>query len=232
MSGKLKELRKKFLGDFLGPKTLSCLVGSLFKASSYVVKFILHNKPKEKSYILALWHAHQCCLYPIMPHEKVYVMVSNSKDGDIIAWAIESMGFKTVRGSKSRHGISAAKKMIEVIEQGNIGAITVDGPRGPKGIVHKGVISIAKQAHVPIIPVVSYSPQKNFLEFKTWDEFRYPLGICTTVVNFGEPIFVDENITDLETKQMQIDLAKKLQELYEDVKVNYYKYKKEDQKNN
>ena len=202
------------------------LVAALFKISSHTIDFRPINAPNLDSYILALWHAHQCCLYAVPNREKVNVMISNSRDGDIIAHATQTMGLKVIRGSKSQKAIQATMGMIECLQKGEIGAITVDGPRGPKGIVHKGIISIAKTTNVPIVPVAYYSPQKNFLKFNTWDEFRFPLGFCKPVVKFGQPIYVDKDISNDGIKELQNEIALSIQTLYDDIIENYNEYSK------
>ena len=153
------------LKNLIGLNVIKKLVAILFKISSHTIDFRPINAPHLDNYIIALWHAHQCCLYAVPNREKVNVMISNSRDGDIIAHATQTMGLKVIRGSKSQKAIQATMGMIECLQKGEIGAITVDGPRGPKGIVHKGIISIAKTTNVPIVPVAYYSPQKNFLKF-------------------------------------------------------------------
>ena len=212
--------------NLIGLNVIKKLVAILFKISSHTIDFRPVNAPNLDSYILALWHAHQCCLYAVPNREKVNVMISNSRDGDIIANATETMGLKVIRGSKSQKAIQATMGMIECLQKGEIGAITVDGPRGPKGIVHKGIISIAKTTNVPIVPVAYYSPQKNFLKFNTWDEFRFPLGFCKPVVKFGEPIYVDNDITNEGVKELQKVIAQAIQDLYDDIKENYKEYSK------
>lgn len=212
--------------NLIGLNVIKKLVAILFKISSHTIDFRPVNAPHLDNYIIALWHAHQCCLYAVPNREKVNVMISNSRDGDIIAHATQTMGLKVIRGSKSKKAIQATMGMIECLQNGEIGAITVDGPRGPKGIVHKGIISIAKTTNVPIVPVAYYSPQKNFLKFNTWDEFRFPLGFCKPVVKFGEPIYVDKDITNEGIKELQNVIAQAIQNLYDDIKANYDEYSK------
>lgn len=214
------------LKNLIGLNVIKKLVAILFKISSHTIDFRPINAPHLDNYIIALWHAHQCCLYAVPNREKVNVMISNSRDGDIIAHATQTMGLKVIRGSKSQKAIQATMGMIECLQKGEIGAITVDGPRGPKGIVHKGIISIAKTTNVPIVPVAYYSPQKNFLKFNTWDEFRFPLGFCKPVVKFGEPIYVDKDITNEGIKELQKIIAQSIQDLYDDIKANYSEYSK------
>ena len=91
-------------------RILGALVTFLFwlKHFTYWCKNI--NYPKQQC-LFALWHAHQCALYSIKDREKTNVMISRSKDGEIIARATEAMGIKTVRGSITRGGASATKEL-------------------------------------------------------------------------------------------------------------------------
>lgn len=183
------------------------------------------NFPKEKPVIFALWHAHQCGLYANEDRGSLNVMISKSNDGDIIAAATEHMGMKVIRGSHKRSGASASLAMIEKLELGECAAITIDGPRGPMGVVKDGVINIAKLSQVPIVPMTWYSPSKWLLKFDTWDEFRFPVLGVKTVAVYGEPIYVpsdcskeDAEIYRLKVETALKDLYKYAQENFEDLR--------------
>ena len=189
------------------------------------------NYPERKC-IFALWHAHQCGVYTCQTDSGVrdtVIMVSNSRDGNIISRAANAMGVKTVRGSLGRKGAKQATfEMIKKIKEENMnGALTIDGPRGPKRIVKKGIVEIARMANVPIVPAVWWSPQKRFLKFNSWDEFRYPLFGTRLVMLFGEPIEVPHELTDEQTEVIRKKVEDSLNSLYIDIKENYYKYLKE-----
>ncbi len=104
--------------------------------------------------------------------------------------------------------------------------MTIDGPKGPKRIVKKGIIEIAKMANVPIVPAVWWSKDITFLKFKSWDEFRFPLIGTRLVMLFGEPIYLSENPDEEEIEQVRCKVEKSLNELYCDVKKNFDKYLK------
>jgi len=177
------------------------------------------NYPKQQC-MFALWHAHQCGVYSCNVNKKTIIMVSSSSDGEIISRAANSVGVETVRGSKTRGGAKASLEMLRKMkEEGYNGALTVDGPKGPKRIVKKGIIDIARMAGVPIVPAVWWSPQKLFLKFNSWDEFRYPLTGTKLVMLFGDPIEIPSEMNNEEIED-------KMNELYIDIKKNYYKYLK------
>lgn len=186
----------------------SLLAAALFKLKRFTYWCKNINYPKGQC-IFALWHAHQCGLYSLEERHKTNVMISRSKDGEIIARAAEIMGLKTVRGSITRGGASATLELIDRIKAGDNGAITVDGPKGPKQVVKKGIIEIARITGVPIVPIIWYSPSKGYIKLKTWDEFRFPLFCRKMVMHYGEPIFVksDADADEIERKRQQLQDA-------------------------
>lgn len=124
---------------------LSKSLNILFKLISFVYKCKCINFPKEKC-IFAFWHAHQCAAFACKTKRRVCIMVSNSKDGEFISRAANAVGVETIRGSHQRGGTKATLEMIKKIKNEDLnGAITVDGPRGPNGVVKKGIIEISKK---------------------------------------------------------------------------------------
>ncbi len=182
-----------------------------FKRHFYYCKNI--NYPKSQC-IFALWHAHQVGLYALDEREKTTVMISNSSDGEIIAQAGAAMGLNVVRGSHNRKGAAATLELIDAIKAGNNGALTIDGPRGPKHIVKKGIIEVARLTGVPIVPMSWYSPSPFLLKFNTWDEFRFPLNCIRMKALYGEPIFVPPELSEKETEDYRLKVEIELKNLY------------------
>ena len=203
------------------------LVVNLFRLEKIFYKCKCINYPKEKC-MFALWHAHQCGVFSCNLNRKTCIMVSSSQDGEIISRAANAVGVETVRGSKTRGGTKASLELIKRIQNEDInGALTIDGPKGPNRVVKKGIIEIAKMANVPIVPAVYWSPQKRFLKFNSWDEFRFPLIGTNLVMVFGNPIEVPQNQTEEEIEKIRLKIENDLKELYEDLKKNYKKYLKQ-----
>lgn len=197
------------------------VVKTLFKFESYFYDAKNINYPKLDSAIFALWHAHQCGLYANPNRGKLNALISKSNDGEIIARATEHVGIKTVRGSSHRRGAGATLELLEKLEQGESIAITIDGPRGPKGKVKDGVINIAKLSQVPVVPMTWYSDSKLLLKFNTWDEFRFPVLAVKTIAVYGEPIYVPSDCSkeDFEIYRQKIETA--LSDLYKYAEENY-----------
>lgn len=217
---------KKFKNKYAF-EIISSIVNALFKLEKIFYSCKCINYPKEKC-VFALWHAHQCGVFSCNMYKKTCIMVSNSKDGEIISRAANAVGVETVRGSQNRGGTKASLQLIKRIKEDDVnGALTIDGPRGPKRIVKKGIIEIARMTQTPIVPAVYWSPQKLFLKFKSWDEFRFPLIGTKLVMVFGDPINVPIEPTEEEIEKIRKEVEDKLNELYKDLKENYYTYLKQ-----
>lgn len=184
------------------------------------------NFPKEQC-IFALLHAHQCGVFTCNQMKKTAIMVSNSADGEIISRAANGVGVTTVRGSQNKGGAKASMELITKINEGYNGALTIDGPRGPKEVVKKGIVEIARMTQKPIVPAIWWSPDKTFLKFKSWDEFRFPLPSTRLVMLFGDLIYVPKDADDAEIERIRKEVEDKLAFLKEDVQVNFKKYWKE-----
>ena len=152
--------------------------------------------------IYALWHENQCGIYGIQNKGKVNVLVSNSIDGEIIAKAIERMGFSTVRGSSGRRGsVTATMQLITKLKNGECAAIMMDGPRGPLHKIKGGVIKLAKETGAPIVPMHWYSEDLTFITLPSWDKMKYPLTYCEMINLYGEPIYVKPEDDDDEIRE-------------------------------
>ena len=118
----------------------------------------------------------------------IRVLVSQSRDGEIIARILGRLGFDTARGSSTRGGDRAALKLAALGRAGYDLAVTPDGPRGPRGSVAAGVAVVAARSAAPIIPVgVASRPAWNA---RSWDRFLVPPPFARVWVVYGEAIDV------------------------------------------
>jgi len=114
------------------------------------------------------------------------VMISRSRDGDLIADVCRRLNFRPVRGSSSRGGREALAEMVAVLAENPFAAHALDGPQGPRGVVKAGIIRMAQLSGVPIVPV--YISVDRAWVLRSWDRFLIPKPFSTVVVRWGEPI--------------------------------------------
>jgi hypothetical protein len=138
-----------------------------------------------RSVLFVFWHNRllYACYY--LRRERLTMMISKSRDGDLIAAVARRFGIQSIRGSSSRDGIRAVGELAERIRGGENGGITPDGPRGPRYVLQPGALLLARKAGVPIVPVsISFSRKKIF---QSWDRFRFPYPFARAVLLFGKP---------------------------------------------
>ncbi len=198
----------------------------IYRFQELFTRIVEVNNPKHYPCVYAMWHAHQCCVHGIEDKENLNILISRSKDGDIVAYICEHWGFKVIRGSAGKKGGAASMmQMISELKENRCCAIMVDGPNGPAKVVKEGVIKTAKLGGAPIVPVVWYSDQRTLLKFNSWDNFRMPFLRCNLLNLYGEPIYVKPDNTPeqdeecrLKVQNALLELEKQAPEVYKDLK--------------
>lgn len=162
-------------------------------------------RERGQRFIYAFWHQRQ--VYFTWTHRDVgaSVLVSRSKDGDIIASTMRLSRIGAVRGSSSRGGVAATLALVDSLKSGLDIGITPDGPKGPAREVKDGVLFMARSMKAPIVPITNALSHRIQVE-KAWDKFQFPLPFGRAVVIYGEPIDVREG-DDFEAKAAELKAA-------------------------
>ncbi|MCW5889551.1 MAG: lysophospholipid acyltransferase family protein [bacterium] len=138
------------------------------------------------------------------------VMVSASRDGDLIADTMARFGLRAARGSSTRGGRAALDAMIEEI-RGHAGCsagIIVDGPRGPARVAKLGAVLLARETGLPIVPGAWWSTPA--LHNRSWDETILPLPFARLVVAFEEAMLVPPDASAATMEACRVELSARL----------------------
>jgi len=140
------------------------------------------------------WHCHLLCglyyfRYVNRSSRPIVLMASPSRDGEFIAEITRQWGYLVFSGSRQKGGVQALQKIAVYLRQGHSGGLVADGSRGPALAAQKGVIFLAREGRVPILPVAVASTRK--ITFNTWDRFELPLPMHRLAVLVGEPLYVE-----------------------------------------
>jgi lysophospholipid acyltransferase (LPLAT)-like uncharacterized protein len=117
-------------------------------------------------------------------------MVSRSADGEILVPGLKMGGIVPIRGSSGRHtkgGATALYQLIQHCKRGNPVIMAIDGPRGPRGVVQKGIGLLAEKADAVIVVAVAI-PRHRWVLSKTWDRAQIPKPFSPIDYYFSEPI--------------------------------------------
>ncbi|MBF0200326.1 MAG: lysophospholipid acyltransferase family protein [Desulfamplus sp.] len=137
-------------------------------------------------------------------HLKPALMISQSRDGELIAGVAKRSGWETARGSSSSGGRQALEEMIDHLRRYGLGAHILDGPRGPMGKVKPGAIKMARESGGILVPFFASSDSAWF--FNSWDRFMLPKPLSRVTLEFGTPIVFPEPKTPLEFEEQRLFL--------------------------
>ncbi|WP_291322994.1 lysophospholipid acyltransferase family protein [Desulfonatronospira sp.] len=142
---------------------------------------------RKKPIVFAIYHNEFFPLCYLHRNEGIIVVVSASRDGEVIARVLDSLGFNLARGSSSRKGMQAMlAAMRQMHAKGMDAVLTVDGPRGPRHIVKPGIVYLASKIQAHIVPArVRMSNRHVFTG--SWDRFKLPWLWSRCEVIYGNP---------------------------------------------
>lgn len=146
------------------------------------------NEPRTRPAIYCFWH--RCvfaCGYLFRGH-RIRVLTSRSYDGEYIARIIERLGFRAVRGSSSRGAVQSLRELQRELEQGELVAFTIDGPRGPRYVAKPGPIHLARVTGTPIF--CFYVAVERAWVLNSWDAFMIPKPFSRVHCYVRSPISV------------------------------------------
>ena len=144
---------------------------------------------EAKPFILAFWHGRLLMMPYCWDHRRtIHMLISQHRDGQLIARTVGHFGIRTAAGSSTRGGAQALRAMVKALAGGDCVGITPDGPRGPRMRASDGIVSVARLAGVPVIPAAYGTTHGRFLG--TWDRFLVAWPFGRGVVVWGAPIEV------------------------------------------
>ena len=151
------------------------------------------DQPDHPPVIIAFWHNRTALMAYFYERfcrgRTALTFISRSRDGQFMTDVAARFGIKAVRGSSSRHGMSATLTAIRASTDGKIDlVITPDGPRGPRYQIQPGLIRLAQATQRPIVAVTYELAWKR--ELRSWDRFHVPLPFAKCRLITLEPIMV------------------------------------------
>jgi lysophospholipid acyltransferase (LPLAT)-like uncharacterized protein len=166
---------------------------------------------KRKNFITAFWHGSMMIGWYLQRNKNTAALVSQSKDGEVLARTLEKWNYRVVRGSSSIGGNEALSKMVELISNNFSLAITPDGPRGPIYKMKAGAVVSAKKTDTPLF-LVGIGIKKKII-LKSWDGFEIPKPFTKVVAVYSEPIYIKDSLSYEETNQKIIECEALLNKL-------------------
>lgn len=167
------------------------IIGLTCKTKWHGKKHLQALKAQGQPWIYSTWHNNVAIGTWVIRNQNIGIMISGSKDGELITRCVEKFGNYSIRGSSSKGSTKATRGALTALKKGNSIAITPDGPRGPKYELQTGVLWLSALSKSPIVPFhIECSNQKIFE--KSWDGHKISKLFSTVNIYIGEPIWIDK----------------------------------------
>jgi lysophospholipid acyltransferase (LPLAT)-like uncharacterized protein len=169
----------------------------------------------NRAVIVALWHG-QHFLVPFIGWrpEKLNILITTHRDGEIVARACEHFGLRCIRGSGGREfvrkkAVRAFAAMLRALQQGESTVLTADVPKVAR-VAGLGIVTLAKYSGCPIIPLAMTTSRRY--ELSNWDRTCINLPFGRMSLARGEPILVDRHADEATLEAARVKVEQDLNE--------------------
>jgi lysophospholipid acyltransferase (LPLAT)-like uncharacterized protein len=145
-------------------------------------------RARNEPFIVVFWHGEIVPVTWIHRGSGFAPLISRHADGEVIARIVESLGYRTVRGSTTRGGVRALLEAVQYVNDGITVGFTPDGPRGPWHVFAPGALIVAQRTGRPIVALGVTASRAWRL--KSWDRHVVPKPFATVTVRYSDPQFV------------------------------------------
>jgi len=182
---------------------LAWMAAAAVLAIRFTCRVRYHDDPRPAlrasgvSYAYAFLHAHQIASV-VVAESGTGAMVSRSTDGELLIPSLRVRGVVPVRGSTGRGGEDkgGAGALAALVRHGRGGApvyLAVDGPRGPRNHVRRGIGQLAVALDAAILVAVAL-PSRRWILRRSWDRFQIPQPFSTIDVFFDHPTLPGDGV--------------------------------------
>lgn len=166
----------------------------------------------RRPFISCFWHGRMVMMAAAQPRgQPVHILISGHRDGVLVSRAVAHLDVDTVSGSSRRGGASALRQLHKLLKQGDVVAITPDGPRGPRMRVKPGVIKAAQLSGMPVVALSGAVRWRRILG--SWDRFCLALPFSRGLILWGEPLAVPRDAGPAELERLRLLLEQRLNRL-------------------
>lgn len=165
-------------------------------------------RARGEAVIFAFWHGRLLMMPFYYPGARATILISRHRDGEYISRIARRLGQDVERGSATRGGAHAFRRLLQRLSAGRNVVITPDGPKGPYHRVKSGVVELARLSGRPILPLAFGAAPCRTLD--SWDRFVIPCPLARAVWVTGEPLYVPPGISKAEGERFQQVLAEAL----------------------
>ena len=168
---------------------------------------------EDGPFILATWHGQNMLLPAFLDISgPSAALASRSFDGEIVARTLERFGIASIRGAggparkqRQKGGASALRNMVRTLGRGLNVVTTADMPPGPARSAGPGIVTLARLAGRPILPVAILTD--HGLTLNNWSRYRINLPFGHGALVCGAPVHVPRQLDEAGLKHRQDEVT-------------------------
>jgi lysophospholipid acyltransferase (LPLAT)-like uncharacterized protein len=178
-------LLKNPAGLALAHRSISAAVRGTLKTVRLVVEGeeAMLAAAGETPPVFAFWHGKQMLLLRYRLRWPLGIMVSHSRDGELLARILSDFGHRITRGSSSRGGAEGLAGLAGLYRQGCAPCFAADGPRGPYHALKPGAVRLASELQRPLVPASAAA--SRVVTVGSWDRLEIVAPFSTVALAFG-----------------------------------------------
>lgn len=142
--------------------------------------------------LVAFWHGKYLSLFPLLEGFDACILTSSSFRGEVIAALCRRYGFHCVFLA-GRHGDNLLALLDRQLHIHHCLALAIDGPLGPYHHVKTGLVHLASQLRLLIVPV-SVAAERKIVYARRWDRRELALPYSRVLLGVGDPFMIPPDL--------------------------------------
>lgn len=160
-------------------------------------------------FLVAFWHGDYLPLFTQLRGRRACIVTTRSCRGRVLAGLGACFGHHAVQIPEG--GEPALAALHAALAQEPLAGLAVDGPHGPYHLVKRGVIQLASELGLAVLPVATHARWK--IQLWRWDRMTIPLPFTRIALVLGQPLAVPAGLGPEEVPIWAERLARDLAEL-------------------
>lgn len=192
-----------------------CTAGINFFDRGYPITKVMTHTARQMladktPVIFAIYHGRMIGMLHITDdRSKITILISRSRDGEMIARIAENIGYSVARGSPAHKAVEGARQLVAAAHAGQSLMLTVDGPRGPRYKVKPGVIRIAELTGLPLLPFYC-NFEKGHSMPRSWDNITGGYYGSPMLYMVGDPIYLPKHNSPDKRERLRLELEQEM----------------------
>jgi lysophospholipid acyltransferase (LPLAT)-like uncharacterized protein len=163
------------------------------------VKEVHDIRRRHDGVVCLLWHEEVFTVAYAYRDFHPHTLASYGDSGEAISRALDRCGFTVFRGGSTKrraswkHRDDTLRDLIDHMKSTRevLYGLTVDGSMGPRYVLKKGGLVIARECRKPVVLVKTW--YKRAIRLPSWDRTGVPLPFNTIVRAYRGPFFVPDD---------------------------------------